>query len=158
MGEYFLLDTDVAIEILRGKSSASAKALADRAGFVGISTISTCELDFGAERSRDTQAERFAIMMLTGVVEVLPFDEQASMSAGRLRALLAQNGTPIGHFDTLIAGHALALGLTLVTRNVKHFSQVPGLKIANWSAPHGYSPQAEALPSEAEALDAPSGR
>jgi tRNA(fMet)-specific endonuclease VapC len=71
-------------------------------------------------------------MMLTGNVEVLPFDELASMAAGRLRALLAAAGTPIGHFDTLIAGHALSLNLTLVTQNVKHFAQVPGLKIANW--------------------------
>ena len=41
-------------------------------------------------------------------------------------------GQPIGHNDLLIAAHARALGLTLVTDNVREFSRVPGLLVENW--------------------------
>jgi tRNA(fMet)-specific endonuclease VapC len=46
---------------------------------------------------------------------------------------LAAQGAPIGQFDTLIAAHALALELTLVTNNTKHFRRVRGLNLANWA-------------------------
>jgi tRNA(fMet)-specific endonuclease VapC len=47
-------------------------------------------------------------------------------------AALARRGTPIGNFDTVIAAHALSLGLILVTNNVKHFGRVAGLDVENW--------------------------
>lgn len=46
---------------------------------------------------------------------------------------LSAAGTPIGAYDTLIAGHALARGLTLVTNNTREFSRVPGLQVENWT-------------------------
>jgi len=46
---------------------------------------------------------------------------------------LAKRGEPIGTFDTLIAAHAQALGVTLVTNNTGHFRRVAGLTVANWS-------------------------
>ena len=49
-----------------------------------------------------------------------------------MASALAKRGEPIGTFDTLIAAHALSLGLTLVTNNAKHFQRVGGLKTANW--------------------------
>jgi tRNA(fMet)-specific endonuclease VapC len=49
-----------------------------------------------------------------------------------LRALLAKQGTPIGPYDTLIAGQALARGLVLVTHNVGEFGRVPGLRVEDW--------------------------
>jgi tRNA(fMet)-specific endonuclease VapC len=63
---------------------------------------------------------------------VAPFDSADALESGRLSAVLKNAGTPIGHSDTLIAGHALSLKLTLVTNNVKHFSRVPELKVVNW--------------------------
>ena len=52
---------------------------------------------------------------------------------GRIQAGLESKGTPIGTLDTLIAAHAFALNVTLVTNNQKHVSKVRGLKVANWS-------------------------
>jgi len=46
---------------------------------------------------------------------------------------LAKRGEPIGTFDTLIASHALALGLTLVTNNTRHFQRVAGLRVVSWA-------------------------
>lgn len=61
------------------------------------------------------------------------FDIDAADEHGRLAADLAKRGTPIGAFDAMIAAHALALKLILVTNNEKHFRKVPGLKIENWT-------------------------
>ena len=51
-----------------------------------------------------------------------------------MRAWLASQGTPIGPYDTLIAAHAHALGVTLVSNNTREFARVPGLKVENWAA------------------------
>lgn len=62
----------------------------------------------------------------------LPFDRAAAQSAARIRAELERQGTPIGPYDLLIAGQALAAGLTRVTNNVSEFRRVPGLKVESW--------------------------
>ena len=65
-------------------------------------------------------------------LEVLPFDAPADIHYGELRTKLEKRGTPIGANDMLIAAHALALGYTLVTDNVREFGRVDGLVIENW--------------------------
>jgi tRNA(fMet)-specific endonuclease VapC len=62
---------------------------------------------------------------------VAPFDEAAAQEFGRLTSIgkLKQ----IGRADLLIASIALASEASLVTRNLKHFRQVPGLKVENWA-------------------------
>jgi tRNA(fMet)-specific endonuclease VapC len=62
----------------------------------------------------------------------MPWDEAAADAHGRLRAKLRRAGTPIGDFDEMIAGHALALGAVLVTDNTRHFRLVDGLALENW--------------------------
>jgi tRNA(fMet)-specific endonuclease VapC len=64
---------------------------------------------------------------------VLDFPADAAREYASLRAALKRQGTPIGNNDMLVAAHALHLGLTLVTNNVREFSRVPGLKIENWT-------------------------
>ena len=63
----------------------------------------------------------------------MSFDVEAAESYGRIRADLEKNGTPIGPLDMMIAGHAMALGCTLVTNNMKEFERVKGLKTVNWT-------------------------
>jgi tRNA(fMet)-specific endonuclease VapC len=48
--------------------------------------------------------------------------------------MLKARGTPIGPYDTLIAGQAMARGLTLVTRNTREFERVVGLSVENWES------------------------
>lgn len=64
---------------------------------------------------------------------MLAFDRDAGDRFGGIAASLAAAGTPIGGFDTLIAAHALAAGLILVTNNSKHFARVKGLRTDNWN-------------------------
>lgn len=63
---------------------------------------------------------------------VLDFAEAAASHAAEIRAGLELAGTPIGAYDTLIAGHARSLGLVVITENTMHFEQVPGLRCSSW--------------------------
>ena len=63
---------------------------------------------------------------------MLGFDKEDAQAAGKVRAMLAASGTPIGPYDVLIAGQALARGLVLVTHNVGEFSRVAGLQVEDW--------------------------
>jgi tRNA(fMet)-specific endonuclease VapC len=65
-------------------------------------------------------------------VEVVSFDQPAAARFGTVAASLARRGEPIGTFDTLMAAHALSLGLTFVTNNTQHFERVVGLRTENW--------------------------
>jgi tRNA(fMet)-specific endonuclease VapC len=67
-------------------------------------------------------------------LDVLDFDLSASMHAGEIRAELAARGTPIGPYDTMIAGQARSLGLVLVSNNTGEFARVSGLRLENWVA------------------------
>ena len=64
--------------------------------------------------------------------EILEFDKEDTRQAGEIRALLASKGTPIGPYDVLIAGQALARDMILVTRNTQEFGRVIGLQIEDW--------------------------
>ena len=66
-------------------------------------------------------------------MSILPFGPDAASEYGKIRAYLQSKGTPIGPLDMLIAGHAKAENLVLVTNNVQEFEQVPGLQLENWT-------------------------
>lgn len=72
-------------------------------------------------------------MSFTEPLEVADFDLAAARRYGSLRRELEQAGTLIGPLDTQIAAHALALGVTLVSNNLREFQRVAGLKLANWA-------------------------
>jgi tRNA(fMet)-specific endonuclease VapC len=63
---------------------------------------------------------------------VLEFDGEDARRAGEVRAFLAAKGTPIGPYDVLIAGQALARDMILVTRNTDEFRRVKGLRVEDW--------------------------
>ncbi|MGD9942456.1 MAG: tRNA(fMet)-specific endonuclease VapC [Burkholderiaceae bacterium] len=68
-------------------------------------------------------------------LDVLPYDLDAAVHTGQLRAELARAGTPIGPYDQMIAGHARSRGLILVTNERREFERVPGLRIEDWAIP-----------------------
>ncbi|TVQ50444.1 MAG: VapC toxin family PIN domain ribonuclease [Gammaproteobacteria bacterium] len=65
--------------------------------------------------------------------EVLPYDREAAAQTSQLRAELKKAGRPIGPYDEMIAGHARAKGLVVVTNNMKQFENLPGLRLENWA-------------------------
>jgi tRNA(fMet)-specific endonuclease VapC len=110
--------------------------VARRISSVGEATVCTsvivaAELRFGAERSGSSKLADRADLLLSALT-VLPLESPADRHYGEVRQHLTRRGTPIGPNDLLIASHALAADLTVVTANAGEFSRVPGLRIENW--------------------------
>ena len=130
----YLLDTNIVSFAFRDRPPKVLSRLAQKqSSELAISAITLAELRFGADKS--SAARRYHALIDTFVVRVpaLPFDVAAATAYGRLRASLASRGTPIGPLDTLIAAHALSLGATLVTNNLREFRRVEGLIIEDWT-------------------------
>ena len=88
------------------------------------------ELWFGAFRSAEAHTLTARVQQIG--LEILDFDGDDARYTGEIRAMLAKLGNPIGPYDGLIAGQALARDLTLVTHNTRELSRVPGLRIEDW--------------------------
>lgn len=131
----FLLDTNILSDLIRHPQGV----IANRIAVVGEAEIATSiivagELRYGAERRGSDRLTRQLEAVLS-LVPVLPLGDDADMQYGRLRTDLEKRGQPIGGNDMLIAAHALSLGVTLVTDNVREFERVTGLAIENWLRP-----------------------
>ncbi|MHB1311870.1 MAG: type II toxin-antitoxin system VapC family toxin [Gemmatimonadaceae bacterium] len=125
-----MLDTSVCIDLLRGDAPALAAALPrHRGGPILVSAISVAELRFGEAR-RANRRQTGAVDDLLAPFEVVAFDAAAALAYGPLRAALEGLGRPIGPLDTLIAAHALSVGATVLTGNLREFRRVPGLRSA----------------------------
>jgi len=129
----FMLDTDTVSLYLRNNGSVVSRLAAHKPSEVCLSSITLGELRFGAEKRRSKRLHGI-IDTFAAAVAVLPFDAAAAAMFGKVRAHLESKGTPIGTLDTLIAAHALALELALVTNNTRHFSRVRGLRTENWAS------------------------
>jgi len=127
----FLLDTDSVSYALRGEGGVGEQIRSHRPSNLALSAITLAELRFGAERRRSRRLHRL-IDAFVGDVAVVPFDAEAAARFGKVASALAAKGVPIGSLDTMIAAHALQLGSTLVTHNLKHFRRVRGLKAIDW--------------------------
>ncbi len=129
----YLLDTDICIYIINQRPAAVIERFRQQAtGSLGLSSLSAAELAFGVEKS-GSQKNLQALQMFLAPLEILPFDEAAIWHYATVRADLEKRGTPIGAMDTMIAAHALALNLTLVTNNAREFERVKGLRVENWA-------------------------
>jgi tRNA(fMet)-specific endonuclease VapC len=128
----YLLDTDTCIDLLRGLRSVVSKLEKLSPEDCCISAITTFELFAEAAKARQPSNEIDKIERLVSVLEEISFDREAAQQAGALRYRLDKAGTPLGPYDLLIAAHALALDLTLVTANTVEFGRVAGLRIESW--------------------------
>ncbi len=127
----YMLDGDTVSYALRGEGHVAARLLGRQPSELCISSITLAELRFGAEGTRSQKLRR-AIRRFVKDVAVVPFDAAAADRFGVVAAVLCRRGEPIGAFDTLLAAHALSLGLTVVTNNTKRFGRVPGLAVEDW--------------------------
>jgi len=129
----FLLDTNIVVYTLRNKPARVRAAFDRHSGEMCLSTVTLGELIYGAEKSTQVESNLAVIEGLAARLEVCPFDVRAAMHFGQIRAELARSGQTIGPYDMMIAGHARALGLILVSNNLREFERVPGLRLQNWT-------------------------
>lgn len=112
-----------------GAVAARVFRLGDQA--VCTSIIAAAELRFGAAKRNAARLTGLVDDLLSGLV-IEPWDRPADQEYARLRSSLESRGAVIGGNDLLIAAHAVALGATVVTDNVREFSRVDGLNVENW--------------------------
>ena len=129
----YLLDTDTCIYIINNKPEAvRSKFRTVSLNEIAISSITLFELDAGARKGNRAEESLQKLEQFASIIQVLPFDAEAARHAGALRQHLREQGTPIGDMDTLIAAHALSVGATVITNNLKEFQRVPELSVENW--------------------------
>jgi tRNA(fMet)-specific endonuclease VapC len=127
----FLLDTNICIDFIDGRSANAQRRVRESfANGLHVSIITAGELLVGSKTSDDPEGDKIKVERFLSIMSVHDFDRKAA----DLYAEIAQTiGVKRVSFDRLIAAHALALGLTLVTNNQKHFADVPGLRVENWT-------------------------
>lgn len=134
----YLLDTNACIALINGAPALvrSRFQKAARSEQIFVSSVVTFELWYGVGKSaRPALNTQRLETFLSGPVSVLPFEDEDSRVAGNVRAALEVSGRPIGAYDLLIAGQAVARQLILVTAKVSEFSRVKGLSWQDWAKP-----------------------
>ncbi|MBV9572070.1 MAG: PIN domain-containing protein [Alphaproteobacteria bacterium] len=131
----FMLDTDICSFIVRRDNEKLLKRL-QRTPLddVCISVITKAELLYGVDISPRPKTDHAAIAAFLTQAAVLDFPDEAAPHYAAIRGHLKRKGTMIGANDLLIAAHARAAALTLVTNNTREFGRVPQLKFENWAA------------------------
>ena len=121
-----LIDSDVLIDVLKGRQSAAAWiAEYSRDNLLITSSVNVFELARGWDSDRATEAG----MALLREFIILPLDTRAALEAAVIDTELRQRGTPLDAGELLIAGMARANGLAVITRNVRHFGRIEGLEV-----------------------------
>ncbi|BBU32685.1 ribonuclease VapC (plasmid) [Burkholderia sp. THE68] len=127
----YLLDTNMCIYLMKHQPEQVARRFAQcYVGDVVMSSITYAELQFGVAMSARPERERANLASLVELIEVAPFGEDAAAAYGPIRHASPERNR--GALDKLIAAHAVALGVPIVTNNVKDFENYPGVSVENW--------------------------
>jgi len=130
----FMLDTNTCIELIRYQNKRVLRRMKRRSpDDICVSSVTLSELEYGVAKSANPEKNRLALAEFMTPLAIVPYNDTVAPVYGRVRAELEQAGTPIGPLDTMIAAHALSLGLTVVTGNEREFRRVAGLKVQNWA-------------------------
>jgi tRNA(fMet)-specific endonuclease VapC len=130
-----MLDTNICIYLIKQQPAAVLKRFLEyQVGDIGLSTITLSELRYGVAKSKHREKNAKALDEFIIPLEVVPFDEKATLVYGDLRTALEKSGKPIGAMDMLIASHAVSLEVALATNNTREFKRVPGLVSTSWTA------------------------
>jgi tRNA(fMet)-specific endonuclease VapC len=129
----YLLDTDTCIYALKDRHGVLDRMLQKPRGAIHVSAITVAELRAGAAKSTTAKKTTRLLESFLLPLTLVPFEPDDATAYARVRAALEKAGTPIGPLDTLIAGHAVARGFTLVSHNQREFSRVTGLVLEDWA-------------------------
>jgi tRNA(fMet)-specific endonuclease VapC len=127
-----MLDTDISSYVIRRRPESLAQHFERHADEICVSVITAAELRFGVEKSKSAKLAELVENYL-GRLSVLDWTDAVTPHYARIRAALERVGKPIGNADLMIAAHAVSEDATVVTHNVRHFADVPGLKVQEWT-------------------------
>lgn len=127
----YMLDTNMCIYLIKHQPEKVAQRFAQcYVGDVVMSAITYAELEYGVAVSADPDRERANLAALTEDIPVITFDALAGVAYGPIRQATSESKRDT--LDKLIAAHAVALGVTIVTNNTRDFAKYPGVMIENW--------------------------
>ena len=130
----YMLDTNICIYVMKKRpENVLRRFQKELHSGLCISSITLAELEYGMKHSSDPMRNEQALLRFLAPMSILPFGPAAASEYGEIRAYLQSQGTPIGPLDMLIAGHARAEEMILVTNNGKEFERVPDLALENWA-------------------------
>ena len=130
----YMLDTNICIYAIKNKPEKVLRQLhAHLEDGMCISSITLAELAHGVRKSLYPEKNEEALLQFLSILDTLEFDDLAAMEYGKICAELQRQGMPIGTMDMLIAAHAKAKNLVLVTNNLREFRRVQQLKLENWA-------------------------
>jgi tRNA(fMet)-specific endonuclease VapC len=128
----YMLDTNMVSHFIRGTNNVRNNVVSVPMSELAISAITEGELLFGLAKKSDAKELSRVVHEFLIRVDVLPWDSAAAECYGVLRADMQKKGKALGNLDMLIAAHALALGVVLITNDLA-FRHVEGLKITDWT-------------------------
>jgi len=132
----YMLDTNACSFLIRKRPEYLLDKLQDvvlSGHQIVISSITYAELTFGAiNKKASPKMPGIVTEFVNRLDEIVAWDQKAVEASADIKKELESIGTPIGHNDTLIAGHCVSINAILVTDNVREFKRVDGLKFENW--------------------------
>jgi tRNA(fMet)-specific endonuclease VapC len=128
----YLLDTNTLIYFFKQEGQVEKHLKNIPIHQISVPSIVWFELEHGTLRSTKPELQRISIDLALQAYGTLSLDYPCAKSAATIKRALEVAGTPIGHYDLLIAGMAMANNLILVTRNTREFERVPSLRVENW--------------------------
>lgn len=128
----YVLDTNTLIYFFKGNVNVRKKLLSKSPSDIAIPSIVLYELEVGIAKSNSPKKRIKQLKDICSVATILTFTQKEAKITAQIRGKLEKLGTPIGYYDYLIAGTALANHGTLITNNTKEFQRVDGLKLGNW--------------------------
>lgn len=131
----YMLDTNICIYMINKKPASYIAKLEslDKGEQLSISSIVLAELQYGVSNSQKKNQNQINLDAFLTKLNIIPYCEQAAFYYGEIRSALQKQGNMIGHYDLLIASHAIAEDATLVTNNASEFIRVKDLVIDEWS-------------------------
>lgn len=133
----YVLDTPIVSALMRSEETATRRLLATPRETVLVPQPVVSEILYGiallpaSRRRRELEA---ALATLLGDIHRASWTDEVSREFGRVKADLDRRGERVDDFDLAIAAHALALGATIVTRNLRHFTRIRRLEVEDWGA------------------------
>jgi len=132
----FMLDTDICSYVIRGASAdLDERIRAQEPGALCMSVVTRAELLYGVRRKPGSARLERLVSAFLERVPSLPWSDECAAQYADIRAGLERRGQPIGNLDLMIAAHARATGLVLISNNERHFGYVPRMKLENWARP-----------------------
>jgi tRNA(fMet)-specific endonuclease VapC len=126
----YMLDTNTCLDFLLARSDLVAARIRRDAARLSVSAITAAELRVGNRTSKNPEQDARKVDLFLSTITTHPFDDAAAATYGDVVQRVGLRRTS---FDRLIGAHAMALGLIVVTNNERHFADIPGLRVENWT-------------------------